>query len=79
MEPEFVAGLEVWDRGDGEGGVAAGDLDVDLGADEVEACVDGEGGRGGAEQKGKNKESPHARHHRWSLDALGLRDCATLV
>ena len=40
LDPELVAGLEAGDLRDGEGGGAAGDADVDLGADEVEArCV----------------------------------------
>ncbi len=36
VEPEFVAGLEVGDLGDGQGAASAGDVDVDLGAGEVE-------------------------------------------
>ena len=39
LDPELVAGLQVGDFGDGKSGGAAGDADVDLGADEIEACA----------------------------------------
>jgi hypothetical protein len=37
VQPDLVAGLEVGNLGDGQCAVIAGDVDVDLGADEVEA------------------------------------------
>jgi hypothetical protein len=37
-EPEPVSGLEVGDLGDGQGAAVAGDVDVNFGADEVEAA-----------------------------------------
>ncbi len=37
VQPDLVAGLEVGDLGDGQGFAGAGDVDLDLGAGEVEA------------------------------------------
>ena len=45
VEPDLVAGLEIGNLGDGQGFARAGDVDIDLGAGEVEA-----GGVGGVEQ-----------------------------
>jgi len=67
MEPEFIAGLEVGDGGDGEGSVATGDADVDAGADEVEARVGGVQREG--EQQERQEEQAGAEGHRPSLDA----------
>ncbi len=39
MDPELVAGLEIGDGGDGEGLAGAGDADINLGPDEIEARV----------------------------------------
>ncbi len=67
MQPDLVAGLEVGNLGDGQGTVVAGDVDVDLGAGEVETrgvCV--EGGREeeeGSESSGEAKNAEDYCHH----------------
>jgi hypothetical protein len=50
VQPDLVAGLEVGDLGDGEGAVVAGDVNVDFGADEVEARGVGAEGRSQEEE-----------------------------
>ncbi len=67
MEPELVAGLEIWDGGDGQGDAGAGDADVDLWAGEIEARL-GEG-RDGGKQKGCSEDVEQTAHDS-SLDAF---------
>jgi len=38
FDPDLVAGLEIWDFGDGKRAISAGDADIDLRASEVETC-----------------------------------------
>ena len=45
VQPDLVAGLEVGDLGDGQGAAAAGDVDVNFGASEVETRGVGVEGR----------------------------------
>ena len=45
VEPDLVAGLKIGNLGDGQCFACAGDVDIDLGAGEIEAC-----GVGGVEQ-----------------------------
>ena len=60
VEPDLVAGLEVGDLGDGEGAAVAGDVNVDLGAGEVEARRVGVESWGRAREK-SGRELPMRR------------------
>jgi len=40
VQPDAIAGLKVWDGGDGERDAVAGDANVNAGAGEVEAGID---------------------------------------
>ena len=54
MNPEAVTGLEIGNLGDGEGDVAALDVDIDLGAGKVKRVV-GEGTVGVEKNDGEKK------------------------
>ena len=76
VEPELVAGLEVGNRGDGQGDAATGDMDVDFRAGEVEASLAvSRVVRGEEDQKQKQhkvRQTPQGKHSS-SLDGVGGR------
>ena len=74
MQPDLVAGQEVGNLGDGQGAVVAGDVDVDLGAGEVETRPVGvEGGAEEEEGSESSREPKNAEDycHRSILDVRG--------
>ena len=56
MDPELVAGLQVGDLGDGQGEVAAGDADLELGTGEIEAGAVGPCLFRGRQQEGREEQ-----------------------
>ncbi|MCU1252807.1 MAG: hypothetical protein JWQ49_5836, partial [Edaphobacter sp.] len=74
VQPDLVAGEEIGDLGDGQGAVVAGDVDVHLGASEVEAR--GVGVERGAEEEEGSESSREPKNaedycHHSILDGRG--------
>ena len=74
MEPYLIARLQVWNRGYGQGVIAASDLDVDARPGEIEARIRTCVGKAAAEQEQSKKTNVPLvpKRHDSSLDAAGL-------